>query len=351
MIKKTTLIRNKTKFIILLSYLLIISPGCTQDEMDIQDTGRKIVINGFLSSDSLMKVKISKSLFISEEGGYADSSFYSIKDASVCIYQNNIKIDSLFFIREPNPGEPEFLSTRNTFTWFNFGNYRSKNITPIPGREYKIVVKAPGVPDATAYTTIPNVVSINNVDTFRFMTTDFPDMPDVWRKSMKFSVEFTDPADENNYYLFSMWKAPSWDNNHRNLIFDCDDPVVEEKIEFLSSHYYVKTSSSWPSLGVAFTDKIINGQKYQLDVTVLGIEIGAPFDPGWQEADSHRKTVYLKLYSITEDCYRYIQTLNLYNKNYGNPLANPVTVYSNIDGGYGIFAGGALAIDSIVFNF
>jgi len=351
MTKKIMILRNKLKFVILFSFFLIFSPACVQEEMDIPDTGRKIVINGFLSSDSLMKVKISKSMYISEEGPYADSAFYSIKDACVCIYQNNNKIDSLFYIPGPNPWDPDYYNSRNTYTWFNFGNYKSNNIIPIPGLEYRIVVKAPGLPDATAYSTIPNIVTIDKVDTLRFMTTEFPEMPEMWRKSMKFSVEFTDPADENNYYLFSMWKAPSWDNNHRNLIFDCDDPVVEEKIEFLSSHNYIKTSSSWPSLGVAFTDKIINGQKYHLDVTVLGIEIGAPFYPEWQEADSHRKTVYLKLYSITEDCYLYIQTLNLYNKNYGNPLANPVTVYSNIDGGYGIFAGAALAIDSIVFNF
>ncbi len=351
MTKKITFLKNEMKFVILFSLLFIVAPACVQEEMVIPDTGRKLVINGFLSSDSLLKVTIGRSMFISEEGPYADSAFYSLKNASVSIYQDNIKIDSLFYVPGPNPWEPDFYNTRNTSTWFNFGNYKSKNIIPIPGHEYRIVVNAPELPNATGNSKIPDIVTINKVDTLSVLYAEFPEIPEEWRKSMKFSVEFTDPADKNNYYLFSMWKAPSWDNNHRNLVFNCDDPVVEENLEFLSSHSYIKTTSTWPSLGVAFTDKVINGQKYHLDVTVSGTEIGAPFYPEWQEADSHSKTVYLKLYSITEDCYLYIQTLNLYNKNYGNPLANPVTVYSNVDGGFGIFAGAALAIDSIVFKF
>lgn len=349
MIDKTTFLRKEMKFIVLISLLLILLPACIHEKMYIPDIGRKIVLNGFLSSDSLLKVKIGKSMYISEEGPYADSSFYSLKNANVCIYLENNKIDSLFYIPGPNPWEPDFYDPRNINTWFHFGNYMSKNIIPLPGKEYRIIVKAPGLPDATATVTIPNLVAINKVDTLRFITTELPDLP--WKECMKFSIEFTDPANENNYYLFSMWKSPSRDNNQSNLTFYCNDPIVEEKIDYLSPHYYIKTSSFWPYLGIAFTDKVINGQKYSLDVTVLGIEIGSPFYFNGDDPDNHSKTIYLKLYSITEECYLYIQTLNLYNKNYGNPLANPVTVYSNIDGGYGIFAGAALATDSIVFKY
>lgn len=348
MIDKTTSLRKQIKSIVLLPILIFLLHACTQEKMNIPDTGRKIVINGFLSSDSLLKVKISKSMYISDEGMYADSAFYSLKNANVSIYQDNKRIDSLYHIPESNPWEPDFYNPRNIDTWFHFGNYLSKSIIPIPGKEYRIVVKAPRLPDATAKVTIPNLVTIEKVDTMRFLTTEIPDLP--WKECMKFTIEFTDPANESNYYLFNIWKTPSWDNQ-RNLTFYCDDPIVEEKIDFLSPHYYIKTSSFWPYLGVAFTDKVINGQKHSLDVTVLGIDIGMPFYFNGDDPDSHTKTIYLKLYSITEECYLYIQALNLYNKNYGNPLANPVTVYSNINGGYGIFTGAALATDSIVFKY
>jgi hypothetical protein len=65
----------------------------------------------------------------------------------------------------------------------------------------------------------------------------------------------------------------------------------------------------------------------------------------------HKKTIYLRLYSITEECFRYIQTLNLFEKDFGDPLTNPVQVFSNVTGGFGIFAGAAVSSDSIVFNY
>ena len=65
----------------------------------------------------------------------------------------------------------------------------------------------------------------------------------------------------------------------------------------------------------------------------------------------HKKTIYLRLYSITEEYFRYIQTLNLFEKDFGDPLTNPVQVFSNVTGGFGIFAGAAVSSDSIVFNY
>jgi hypothetical protein len=347
MIAKTTSLRKQIKSIVLLPVLIFLLHACTQEKMNIPDTGRKLVVNGFLSSDSILKVQIGKSGYISDEGAYADSASYFVKNANVYIQHDN-RIDTLHYIPRNNPWGPEY-GQPNLDTWFRFGNYTSTDIVPIPGHEYSIIVKAAGLPDATAKVKIPNFVAIDRVDTLRYTETVLPDMP--YKESMKFSIEFTDPPNENNYYLFSIWKAPfPTYNNNRNLTFYCNDPIVEEKIDYLSSHFYVKTSD-WPYLGIAFTDKVINGQKYRLEVSVLGIDIGCPFYFNADDPENHRKTIYLKLYSITEDTYLYIQSLNLYNKNYGNPLTNPVIVNSNITGGYGIFAGASLAVDSIVFKY
>ena len=75
---------------------------------------------------------------------------------------------------------------------------------------------------------------------------------------------------------------------------------------------------------------------------------GYPYIPG---NEPQIKTFYFRLYSISSEFFNYIHTLNLYNKNYGNPLADPVITYSNITGGYGIFSGAAVSSDSIVWNY
>jgi hypothetical protein len=112
--------------------------------------------------------------------------------------------------------------------------------------------------------------------------------------------------------------------------------------------------SSNPIEGIAFTDKIINGRKSNFAVTILCNDIGLPFyedDHNYMEDGNHKKIIYFKLYSITEEYYKYIQTLNQYSKSYDNPLSDPVLVYSNVTSGYGIFAGAALSSDSLVFTY
>ena len=150
--------------------------------------------------------------------------------------------------------------------YFLPGNYWSKSVFPLPGNEYKIVVKAQGFPDATATTTIPNPIKIERIDTSRII------LPDSLSRYMPSNVclicniEFTDPGNETNYYLFNIWKTPG--NGSYDMGFDCQDPIVEEKIPCIGSARLE---------GIAFTDKIINGQKYSLTVKIYGANIGKPF--------------------------------------------------------------------------
>ena len=138
--------------------------------------------------------------------------------------------------------------------------------------------------------------------------------------------------------------------NSENMDFLCNDAIVEEK---LIGHEGGALSPN-PIRGIAFSDKTINGQKSDLTITISCIAIGLPFwidDPSYNKDGNHKKVIYFRLYSITEEYYKYIQTLNQYNKDYDNPLADPVQVYSNVTGGYGIFAGAAVSTDSIVFTY
>jgi hypothetical protein len=104
---------------------------------------------------------------------------------------------------------------------------------------------------------------------------------------------------------------------------------------------------------VAFSDKLINGQKHYLDVVIKGEQFGEPLIHLIHQPNEYsdiRKTLYIKLYSITEEFFRYIQTLKIYSKNYSNPLTEPVLMNSNITGGYGMLSGASVSSDSIVFN-
>ena len=56
------------------------------------------------------------------------------------------------------------------------------------------------------------------------------------------------------------------------------------------------------------------------------------------------ESVFLNLidvyfYTISESVYNYHKSIKIYNDIEGIPLIQPVQVFSNIDNGYGIFAG------------
>jgi hypothetical protein len=254
-----------------------------------------------------------------------------IKNAQVYISENNLDTFVLQLI--PNPG-------LDTFFW----NYKSKMEYPLSGHTYKIIVKAPGKPTVTATTTIPNVVNIQRVDTSRIILNNVEYLQS--NIEIACDISFTDPPNEKNYYLLYVYlrhdSIISVSNGSCGSInFICNDPIVEENINNGSEKF-----------GIAFSDKSINGKQYRLRVILSGNDIGQPF---WNNdipiLPTHKATLYFRLYSITEDYFKYIHTLNLFLENYNNPLGIPTQVYSNVTGGYGIFAGAAVSSDSIVFKY
>ncbi len=330
------------KQLILFCLFLILFISCAKDNITIPDTGRKITINGLITTDKLLNISISKSAYLTDESSSEQVSLYSIDNAQVLIYQNNNVIDSLYF-NEPSFDISFYLNL------YQYGNYVSKYLFPIMGKEYKVIAKVTGMPEASSITTIPDLVKIEHVDTSRIIVANQFSKTNL---CLKCNIEFTDPANETNYYLFNIYKnyKESGSMNSDNMGFLCNDPIVEEK---LIGHEGNALSGD-PIRGIAFTDKIINGQKSDLTVTISCTDIGLPFwidDPNYNADGNHRKIIYFRLYSITEEYFKYIQTLNKYNKDYDNPLADPVLVYSNVTGGYGIFAGAAVSGDSIVFTY
>jgi hypothetical protein len=321
------------KYIILFTVFFFILTSCSKETVDIPDIGRKIIINGLLTTDTLLNVRIAKSFYVNDITGDNYISRYNIDSAEVCFYQDNIMIDSLHYVY-------------NEISWdwsLIYGNYWSQSIYLLPGKEYKVVVKASGLPYATASMTIPQMVRIEHMDTIRIILA-----PGAYYESnvgLQCKIEFSDPKDKENYYMFKISRLEYQFTHpyYTDLQFKYQDPVVEEE-------FYTPNGLE----GIAFSDKLINGQKHSLNVIVKGESIGIPFihlDRPESSYPNNTKTIIFRLYSITGDYFRFIQTLNLYEKNYKNPLTEPVQVYSNVNGGYGIFAGAALSNDSLIFNY
>jgi hypothetical protein len=337
---------KQMKNIVLFSLALIIFTNCQKEKMNIPDTGRKIVLNGFITTDTLFNLLMGESAYLTDLSTPSYMSLTDLDSLKVRVYDNNKIIDSL------SHNAYSDLSVYDYWKMFTPGNYWSRKVRPVPGRSYKVVASKYGLPDAYAVTSIPALVSIMKIDTLHINVT--PGTFYDTNVGMQFKIEFSDPANETNYYLFKMYINTYWDPeseynvnyNSEVVNFISEDPIIEEKM---------KNGNGLEA--IAFSDKVINGQKHALNVIVNSIIVDNPdVVQTWSQTGnisyaSPRKTVYFKFYSITEEYFKYIQTLQVYGKKYGNPLADPVLVPSNVSGGYGMFTGAAVSTDSIVFTF
>ena len=316
--------KNPIYFLLFAIYLLL-QTACQPEQISLPDTGRKIVLNGLINSDSLIRVSVNKSIYVSDYGLVEKD----LDNAKVYIYQNGLLIDSL---------QHDFKA----IGWdilYPFGNYCSKKVKPLPGKEYRIVAKVPGLPDVSATAVLPNPVKIEKLDTAAIRLVTYRVIIDgkeytSYEDAMKCNIQFADPLDETNYYLFEVFYKYGDQMPIHSYHFICKDPVVEE---YLNT---AELTNGGSLVGVVFSDKIINGKRYSLNLTM-----------GYQAHYSDvRRVIYFHLYSISENYYKYIRTLNLFNAKFGKPLSEPVQVFSNITGGYGIFAGASVSCDSLVFN-
>lgn len=310
-------LKNPINFLLFAIYLLL-QTACQPEQISLPDTGRKIVLNGLINSDSLIRVSVSKSIYISDREGIVGKD---LDNAKVYIYQDGLIIDSL---------QHDF-KVNNWGIFYPFGNYCSKKVKPLPGKEYRIVAKVPGLPDVSATTILPNPVKIEKVDTAEIW------LDPSYEDALKCNIKFADPLDEMNYYLFEVFYKNGDQTTPINTVrFTCKDPVVEE---YLSDGTIERGNLA----GVVFSDKVINGKTYSLNLTISR-------NPKFFGGVKLRRVIYFHLYSISKNYYKYIRTLNLHNAKFGKPLSEPVQVFSNITGGYGIFAGAAVSGDSLVFN-
>ena len=311
------------KYFIPIIFLLLLYAGC-RDFMEIPDTGRRIVINGLITNDSLLNVRIGTSAYILNFESGTTERQQDLKDAEVKIYQNENYIDSLYHT---------YTAFYDSWNVFVPGNYQSQKLIVKEGNEYFITVKAHGLPEANAHTKVPEIVKIESIDTSHIILP--PGEFDFSNTGLSCKIHFTDPPNIINYYLLTVNKVPAARPFYSNIEFNCKDPVIEE------------TLHSRVIEGIAFSDKVINGQTYALSLIIRDESIAYVQTA---QTNDGKFSLYFRLYSIPEEYFRYIRTLNQYSRNFGNPLADPVMMFSNITGGFGMFTGAAVSSVSINYS-
>jgi hypothetical protein len=289
---------NKYILFFICSTIAIVNfSSCDEDtfsqvvDIEIPEHKSSIVLNGIWSSqDTFLSLIVSNSLSI------LDNEDYTVpNDAEVKLYKNEALLGD--------------------FAFDDFSRYflELDDVLSDEVATYKIEASFGDYEPVSVEQTMPRNVTIENAH-FEADGTFDP----TGEKVDEFSITFNDPPGEENYYLFRVsyieqfvdWNGDTIRSSGM-IYLDSNDPIVNYSQE-----------------GLIFTDKAFDGNEY----TING------WDYGWYDQVEEFE---LELVNLSKDGYLYLKSLEDYYNSEGNPFAQPATVYSNIENGYGIFALGA----------
>lgn len=262
----------------LLVFGLLFFVGCEMIvEVDLPEHEPVLVVNSFFSPENPWVIRVNHSL------GILDSNqIEPVKNAKV-----ELEVS----------GSQTYLLSRNS------NGYYYNNAIPLPqvGKNYRVIVSAPGYEAVQGESHVPVAVQIDSVKSRRLLNTS----GDI---ELEITINFKDPVEIENYYQIAVRRVDGPGLYSGYLEFESDDLVFNR------------------DGGTVFTDDLFNGNSYGLKITLYSHQV-------------HGADVRVDFMTTTEEYYKYIKSYRQYEDHDENPFAEPVFVYNNVENGLGIFAG------------
>ena len=313
-----------TQHKILLLALAMGSVACdTVVDVDIPEEPARLVANSFLMADSAVVLQLTQSQSI-----LSNASLQPVSGATAILLEDGQEVTTLEETNEP-------------------GIYRSGFI-PTVGRDYTLRVSKTGYEPVEATTSVRPAVAIERieVDTLVFVSTYPSGDSLITERNVTIDqarLTFSDPASERNYYeVIANRYQTYWED-----VFDAQGEYVRTDTVraltpiFLRSDDPALSGTSDEFTGgedaavygevLSFNDDFFNGKTYTFQFV--------PDYYSYYQSEENKDEIYVMLRSVDEGQYRYFRSVNLQYENDGNPFAEPVQVYSNVENGFGIVSG------------
>ncbi len=186
-------------------------------------------------------------------------------------------------------------------------------IYPHSKAKYKIEISSAVFPNTLATDSLPQLVSITNLKNV------FPAGVDEYGDAYgEMQVSFNDPPNEKNYYELHTSQYNSYDYNQTDKVL-----LNEGDLDYFPTSVY-------------FSDELFDGELYTLKI--IGIN-------GFYNDATKKYYVGLRSVSKSYYLYRKYYTRHAYNQQVGGDFfdilykGEPQNMYTNIENGFGIFAG------------
>lgn len=206
--------------------------------------------------------------------------------------------------------------------------YFSKTMFAEYGKTYSIKVSAPGLETVFSEMVMPNPVQITKSELKLIgLTSNQSGGSTYYSKYFDngiLKISLDDEPGKSNYYMLQL--TSKWEG---------------KTIYRGSNHYWVSNypdiesvySSNGSGQSFFFDDGLFDGKEIQL-------ELKTAYKYNFYGSNTDSLVGYdITLYKLTEDLSRHWITVLKSRENEENPFQDPVQIYSNIKGGYGVFAG------------
>lgn len=291
-----------------------------------EQTEPMIVVNSFVTPDSLIYAQISKSkFFLSNKTG-----FDYINNAEVSLYINNTFKEKLTF-------------TTNGF-------YIS-NLKPAIGDTIQLLVKATGLDDVESTSVVPDQAVILSADTtFKIIHTDLQmdgeDTIGYYQVGeFNFRIKLKDKSNRQNYYRLTL---------KRHAVIDAGGGFTYEDEVYMP--FILEGFENTNNGGGLFdifggmivdsknqqliTDDLFNGKEFVLKFTANTYK--RVVKPGYEDkiyygSDNVVSEEYtINLQEISKDMYLYLKSKEMADGIMDGFFTEPVQIYNNISNGIGI---------------
>ena len=281
-----------------------------------------IVVNSYISPDSLVYAHLTKSkFFLSSKQG-----FDYVNTAEVSIFVNNQFKENLNFIAD--------------------GMYRG-TFKPMVGDTIKLLVKTTGFEDVESTAVIQTPSTILSVDTtmvikYKDVQTNGKDtMAYYYSGDVDLKVKINDDANGHNYYRLVVKKRDERKQGEEKIVQEYFISFVLEGFESQTSTLLNLFEDSGNSKDQhLITDELFNGKefilKFKTDYDYMEII------PGYEEYynyyyRSDTSYIIINLQTISKDMYLYLKSKESAEGIFEGIFTEPVQIYNNITNGIGIF--------------
>lgn len=279
---------------------LILLGSCVK-EMKVNPVfeGSKLVVNSLICPDSIIRVHVSTSSAMGQP-------ITHLEDVELTLYENGLEVGVFFY---------------DTLGWYQNVFY------PCAGNSYKLVANSPSLGKLEANTSIPFLPQNLSGTYYKISDVPISDNGIVKYFETESKVVFLDDPLIENYYELGQNKFLYQQTQEKDpsLLSDGD-------LSYNPRNYYC-------------SDALFNGQEKTFILCKGGYVSLSPFGTFFHDENYQR---LIKSCSQEYYLFRKSWTKHLYNQNtvdvLDDPLqilfyGDPVTMYSNVVGGYGVFAG------------